>query len=121
MDSCKKNVQRDGEVNVVCTAPSGAELPFSPAYVAHYYWPNNNGGTTGVNCADLTDIFTGNGYTLCNGESIDLLSDAALSQNVVVALSEGVGEFALNLKGHRITGGTISLPAGTSKNGRTEY
>ena len=110
----QKNVQRDGEVNVVCTAPSGAELPFSPAYVAHYYWPNNNGGTTGVNCADLTDIFTGNGYTLCNGESIDLLSDAALSQNVVVALSEGVGEFALNLKGHRITGGTISLPAGTS-------
>ena len=110
----QNNVVYESGANVICTAPSAAELPFSPAYAAHYYWPNNNGGTTGVNCADLTDIFTGNGYTLCNGESIDLLLDAALSQNVVVALNEGAGEFTLNLKGHRITGGTISLPAGTS-------
>lgn len=92
------------------TTLGGAPLPFAPDYKAHYYWP---GG--GCYCVSLTDIFKGDGYTLCAGESIDLIKDATLDEDVTASLKEGAGLFTLNLKGYSISGGhTIALPAGIS-------
>ncbi|MEA5019233.1 MAG: hypothetical protein VB027_02585 [Gordonibacter sp.] len=109
-----KSVVVEPDTTVNCTTVDGKPLPFAPSYVAWYYWDNEAGGYDGCYVADIADVFESkSGYTLCNGEYLDLVADATLSGDVTVALKSGES-FTFNRKTFGVSGGAVVIPEGVA-------